>query len=446
MKKIVAGFIFVFILIIASLALSVISNNNITEATEWVEHTNDVLSQCDLLAEDAIQLETNNLGYFISQNKIYANNVIARKPKIAKDLLKLKNLTRDNPTQKVRISQLEVEFNKKIAFSDTIIHLVFNADREQAQHLINGGTGVDIIKNIQGTLQIIKTAEKKLLKTRTAKAKNLQYNFFITSIIIRLLALLALLLGYYFVLHTLRARKKHYNEIFAQNKLLQQQNERLEQFTYITTHDLQEPLLSLVSLTELLQNECAENISAEMGTYIKYISQASKRMQTLVKGIMEYSRIGTEKELVIVDCNEIVNEVLTDLSHTLKQLNAKVTVDHLPKVIGYRLELRLLFQNLISNALKFRKKDIIPEIKISAKEDVNHWFFSVQDNGIGIKEQDKDKIFVLFKRLHDRNEYEGTGIGLSHCEKIARLHGGTIWAESKFGEGTVFNFTIRKKV
>ena len=445
MKKIVAGFIFVFILIIASLALSVISHNNITEATEWVEHTNDVLFQCDRLAEDAFRLEANNHGYLISQNKIYANNVIARKSKIPKDIVKLKNLTRDNPAQTARITLLEVEFNKKIAFSDTIISLVSNADPKQAQKLINEGAGLDIMKNIQGTLQIIKTAEKELLKTRTAKAKNLQYKFFRTSIITTFIAILALLLGYYFVLHTLRARKKHYAEIFAQNKLLQQQNERLEQFTYITTHDLQEPLLSLVSLTELLQNECAENISAEMSTYIKYISQASKRMQTLVKGIMEYSRIGAEEESVIVDCNEIVNEVLTDLSHTLKQLNAKVTVDHLPKVIGYRLELRLLFQNLISNALKFRKKDVIPEIKISAKEDVDHWFFSVQDNGIGIKEQDKDKIFVLFKRLHDRNEYEGTGIGLSHCEKIARLHGGAIWADSKLGEGTVFNFTIRKK-
>lgn len=446
MKKIVAGFIFVFILIIASLALSVASNNNISEATEWVEHTNEVMFQCDILAEDAIQLETNNLGYFITQNNNYVKKIIARKLSIRKNLVKLKNLTSDNLTQTPRIKLLEVEFNKKIAFSDTIIHLVSNADHKQAQDLINGGTGFKIIKNIQATLQIIKTAEKELLKTRTAKAKNLQYKFFRTSIITTFIAILALLLGYCFVVHTLRARKKHYNEIFAQNKLLQQQNERLEQFTYITTHDLQEPLLSLISFTDLLQNECSESISEEISTYIKYISQSSKRMQTLVKGIMEYSRIGTEKESVIVDCNEIVNDVLTDLSRTLKQLNAKVTVDHLPTVIGHPLELRLLFQNLISNALKFRKKDVIPEIKISAKEDVDHWFFSVQDNGIGIKEQDKDKIFVLFKRLHDRNEYEGTGIGLSHCEKIVRLHGGTIWAESKFGEGTVFNFTIRKKV
>jgi len=445
MKKIVAGFIFVFLMIIASLALSVTSNNNITEATEWVEHTNDVLSQCDLLSEDAIQLETNNLGYFISRNKIYAKNVIARKSKIPKDIAKLKNLTRDNPAQTARITLLEVEFNKKITFSNTIISLVSNAEIKQAEKLINAGTGVEIIKKIQGSLTIIKTAEKKLLTTRTAKAKNLQYKFFRTSVITTFIAILALLLGYYFVVHTLRARKKHNNEIVAQNKLLHQQNERLEQFTYITTHDLQEPLLSLVSLTDLLQNECSENISEEMSTYIKYISQSSKRMQTLVKGIMEYSRIGAEEESVLVDCDEIVNEVLTDLSHTLKPLNAKVTVDHLPKVIGYPLELRLLFQNLISNALKFRKKDVIPEIKISAIEDVDHWFFSIQDNGIGIKEQDKDKIFVLFKRLHDRNEYEGTGIGLSHCEKIARLHGGTIWADSKFGEGSVFNFTIRKK-
>lgn len=229
-----------------------------------------------------------------------------------------------------------------------------------------------------------------------------------------------------------------------QNRKLKNQNKELEQFTYITSHDLQEPLRTLVSFTELLEKEFAGKLEGNGDIYIDFISQSSRRMQELVKGLLDYSRIGREKQLVEVDCNQIVKDVLSDMAITLAESKAKISVGNLPKLKGYSTELRQLFQNLISNAVKFRKKDVIPEVKIAVQEEKENWLFSIQDNSIGIDEKDMHKLFVIFKRLNNRDEYEGTGIGLAHCKKIVELHGGTIWAESKLGEGSTFKFTIQK--
>lgn len=227
-----------------------------------------------------------------------------------------------------------------------------------------------------------------------------------------------------------------------QNKKLQNQNKELEQFTYIASHDLQEPLRSLISFSELLEKEFIGKLGENGEFYINFISKSSKRMQLLVKGLLDYSRIGREKKLAEIDCNQIIKDVLSDMMITIKESNAEITVSDLPHLKGYETEIRQLFQNLVSNALKFRKKDVAPKIKIFAQKKEDDWLFSVQDNGIGIEENNKQKLFVIFKRFNNREEYEGTGIGLAHCKKIVELHGGTIWADSKFGEGSSFYFTI----
>lgn len=237
-------------------------------------------------------------------------------------------------------------------------------------------------------------------------------------------------------------RKKAELEIATQNRKLQIQYKELEQFAYIASHDLQEPLRTIVSFSELLQNQCNESNNEAVNTYINFITNSSKRMQELIKGLLDYSRVGKHRELSYVDCNSIVQEVLSDLGTAIQESNAQITINPLPCLNAYALEIRLLFQNLISNALKFRLNENTPKITISAKAEKKHWHFTIQDNGIGISENDKEKIFIIFKRLHNRNEYEGIGIGLSHCKKIIELHGGEIWVESKLNEGSTFNFTI----
>ena len=218
-----------------------------------------------------------------------------------------------------------------------------------------------------------------------------------------------------------------------------------EQFTYIASHDLQEPLRTLINFTRILKEDYAVKLDEDGNKYIEFIHNSATRMRELVKGLMEYSLLGKERELTIVDCNSIVGEVLSDMGNYIKESHAIITVDKLPILTGYATELRLLFQNLINNAIKFQKKEVCPEIKISAGSHQKEWIFNIQDNGIGIQEKFKEKIFIIFKRLHRRDEYEGAGIGLSHCKKIIELHGGRIWVKSTPGAGSTFIFTIPKR-
>ncbi|MDO8999994.1 MAG: ATP-binding protein [Bacteroidota bacterium] len=237
-------------------------------------------------------------------------------------------------------------------------------------------------------------------------------------------------------------RKKIEQEIAVQYKKLESQNKELEQFTYIASHDLREPLQTLNSFVKLIKDEFAGKLGDQGDKYLEFIFQSSSRMQDLVKGLMDYSLIGKEPEIKLVDCNIIVNEVLSDLNYSIKESDALILVKNLPEINGYPTELRQLFQNLISNALKYRRNDIDLEIVISAEKSGNSCLFSIKDNGIGIDKDDKEKIFTLFKRLHNRDEYSGIGVGLSYCKKIVEIHNGNIWVDSTPGEGSTFYFTI----
>ncbi|MCF4101661.1 ATP-binding protein [Gillisia sp. M10.2A] len=233
------------------------------------------------------------------------------------------------------------------------------------------------------------------------------------------------------------------------NKYLEQlkfKNKELEQFSYITSHDLQEPLKTVVSFINLIDIEYKDSLNDNLATYFNYIRGASNRMSMLINGLLEYSRIGHSCDLDKVDLNELLSGIYVDLSHKIKNSNAQVTSQKLPEVRGYKLELRLLFQNLITNAVKFRRSDVVPSVNISFTEDSHNWIFHIKDNGIGIKEELQNKIFVIFQRLHHRNTYEGTGIGLAHCKKIIELHQGKIWLTSNPGKGCIFSFNIPKNL
>jgi signal transduction histidine kinase len=228
-------------------------------------------------------------------------------------------------------------------------------------------------------------------------------------------------------------------------RMMKGKNEELEQFAYIASHDLQEPLRTTSSYVALLEKEIKSKLDERSELYLKHITNSSERMRMLITGLLEYSRIGKEKEKELVDIGQIVTDVLTDIDTVIKENNAKIIVHPLPKLQAYPIELRQLFQNLITNALKFRKKEVDPVIEINAVEGNNAWKFSVKDNGIGIDEKFFPRIFIIFQRLHARKDYSGNGIGLAHCKKIAELHKGTIRVESKLGEGSTFYITLSKK-
>ena len=229
-------------------------------------------------------------------------------------------------------------------------------------------------------------------------------------------------------------------------KRVQERTKELEQFVYVASHDLQEPLRTISNFVGLIEEEYAGKLDKGMDQYLRFIVTAARKMRNLIKDLLDFSRIGREITFAAVDCNEILNEVTAELGISIKESNTKITSSILPVLNGNEIELKQLFQNLISNAIKFLKKNVTPEIEITVEEKATEYLFAVRDNGIGIDEQYKDRIFIIFQRLHTVAEYPGTGIGLATCKKIVARHNGKIWIESKLGEGSTFYFTISNKL
>lgn len=226
---------------------------------------------------------------------------------------------------------------------------------------------------------------------------------------------------------------------------LKQKNIELEQFAYVASHDLQEPLRTVSGFVELLKRHYKNETNENVIKYINYITDASDRMRRLVQDLLDYSRLGRERILETIDCNKVVQEVLSDLAIAIQESRAVIHIDPLPVISGYTTEMKQLFQNLLSNSLKFRNPGEPPVINISVLPREDSWQFSVTDNGIGIDEKYWERIFVIFQRLHTKSEFVGTGIGLAHCKKIAELHNGKIWVDATPGKGSTFYFTIKKR-
>ena len=228
------------------------------------------------------------------------------------------------------------------------------------------------------------------------------------------------------------------------NSKLTSSNKEIEQFAYIASHDLQEPLRTISNYASLFQNRYKGKLDNDADKYLDVISKATGRMQALIRDLLDYSRIGQDKKNTDIDCNLLLKDILNDMATGIAENKATINVGELPIVNGYLSGLKSLFQNLISNAIKFRKNDINPVVTINAQEKGRVWVFTVKDNGIGIDKAYFDKLFIIFQRLHTKTEYPGTGIGLAHCNKIVELHGGKIWVESELRKGSTFYFTIPK--
>jgi PAS domain S-box-containing protein len=234
-------------------------------------------------------------------------------------------------------------------------------------------------------------------------------------------------------------------ELEHRSQELARSNSELEQFAYVASHDLQEPLRMIGSFTELLARRYQGKLDKDADEFIAYIVDATKRMRSLVGDLLLLSRVGSQgKETEPTDANAVIDQLLCDISHSIQETCATITRDPLPTVLADRRQLSQIFQNLISNALKFKSKDP-PKVHISFKKSDKDWIFSVSDNGIGIDPQYFERVFVIFQRLQGREDYPGTGIGLAICKKIVERHHGKIWIESEQCKGSTFYFSIPVK-
>jgi len=234
----------------------------------------------------------------------------------------------------------------------------------------------------------------------------------------------------------LREEHRHALEELARS------NRDLEQFAYVASHDLQEPLRMVATYTQLLAERYQGKLDDNADKYIHYAVDGALRMQTLVHDLLAFSRVGRQgTDLKVTDCNLVVESALKNLQAAIQESEAKIIHAHLPNVLADSSQLVQVFQNLIGNAIKFRSAER-PVIRVSAQFECREWTFSVADNGIGIPPEQAEIVFVIFKRLHTREEYPGSGIGLAICKKIVEGHGGRIWVESEAGHGSNFRFTM----
>lgn len=237
-------------------------------------------------------------------------------------------------------------------------------------------------------------------------------------------------------------RKQAEVKLQNQKQDLARSNDELQQFAYVASHDLQEPLRMITSYLELLERRYKGQLDDKADKFIAYAVDGATRMQILINDLLSYSRVGTQgQNYESVDCEKILQNVLRNLRVAIAESNAIIAHDPLPSLNADVTQLTQLFQNLIGNALKFRREDP-PQIYVGVKRTNGKWLFSVRDNGIGIESQYTNRIFVIFQRLHNRTEYSGTGMGLAICKKIVERHGGTLWVESIPGEGSTFYFTL----
>jgi len=236
-------------------------------------------------------------------------------------------------------------------------------------------------------------------------------------------------------------RKQAERRLKKQAEELKRSNADLEQFAYIASHDLKGPLRMVSSYVELLAKRYKGKLDSNADEYIKFAVDGSMRMKNLIDDLLLYSRVTTQsKKYESVNCNDILNQVIHDLQITIKERGLVLNRDVLPTVEGDSIKLYQLLENLISNAIKFCDKQ--PKIEIKAEQKNEKWLFSISDNGIGINSEFCKQIFTIFRRLHTREEYLGTGIGLSICKRIVEQHDGEIWVESEVGEGSTFYFTV----
>lgn len=461
--------------VIALVANTVVSSYNIISLNNresLVRHTRDVQTQLLEIFSLLKDAESGQRGFVITSDKMYLEPVNIAKSQLPDMQEKLRLLVVDNKSQSNRFVTLKNLIKNRIEILDKAIQLTTQNERK-AMELIQTGIGFKVMNQIRDLIHDMDHAEDDLLRERTNDAKNMLRTTLITNVIGTSIGLIVIGLAYQFVSQELNRRKTAEAEVRQINdrleatvqtrtkaltqtsKELMRSNQELEKFAYVASHDLQEPLRKIQAFGDRLKQKASDQLDENCRDYVNRMQTSATRMRTLINDLLSYSRITSQgKQFALMDLNDLIAEVISDIETRLEECQGKVEVQSLPQIHGDPTQIRQLFQNLIVNALKFRKSDTPPVVVIRATPasdlsvisvppaPTTGWRITISDNGIGFDPAYAERIFELFQRLHGRGEYDGTGIGLAVCRKIVERHGGRISANAQPNVGAVFTIDL----
>jgi signal transduction histidine kinase len=422
----------------------------------WQRHTHVVIETLDVVLVDALDAEIALRDYIIAGDESYVEAYRQAIGRMRGYVIELRNLTADNSIQQRALDRLESLIKVKLTDTEDWLGLGKRGASTTTFEAMRIGTTKQLMDRIRATLLEIKQEEQRLLAKRSAATEASSQKNKVEIVIVDVLAVLVLLSAGAVIWRETEQRRRAEVNIRALNTSLEKKtvelresardltrsNRDLEQFAYVASHDLQEPLRMVASFTQLLAKRYQDKLDKDAHDFIEYAVDGATRMQTLISDLLNYSRVGAQAKAVkLTNCDAILQRVLLNLKFAIADVGAVITHDSLPVLMGNDTELNQLFQNLVGNAIKFRGENP-PRVHVSSEPNENGWKISVQDNGIGISPEHRERIFLIFQRLHSRAEYPGTGIGLAICKKIVERYGGHIWIESPPQGGSIFSFTI----
>lgn len=455
-------FISSIVLIIAFSIFSISNIKDLIHDQEQKSHTNEVLFNLEQVISQIKDAETGQRGFLLTGNREFLDDYYGAYERTRNNIDEVDKLTEDNVSQQMRLDSLSKFVEIRFGELEERLKLDFTPqnDAKNQELLALGKQSMDRIRDI---IMRMENYETELLSYRTTNAKESIDSTFIILSVFTVLVVIIIITSFSFTLNEFQRRSRTEHELQETVENLEYSNENLEQFAYVASHDLQEPLRKIQAFGNLLKSEAGDSLSQTAAQYVDRMQNASGRMQLLINELLNFSRASRNAEqFENVVLRKKINNAIFDLEIAIKEANAKIDLDLSSEIEfrGNKTQLSQLFLNLIGNAIKFRKEGVDPVINIvgrnydvrenkygfKLKPNTEYFEVTVSDNGIGFDEKYMDKIFTIFQRLHPKMQYKGTGIGLALCKKIVSNHGGFITAKSKPGEGATFIMIFPKKL
>jgi signal transduction histidine kinase len=463
--RLLLGFAVALIFILANAIVSFQAANTLTSNYQRVLETEEAITKVEEVFSIVKDAETGQRGFLLTSRPEFLEPYNSAVEKIDQHLEALRQKSARDAELLEKIAELEAAIDIRMA---TLARSLEIYRQGGVQGIAEGGTlevGRVQMEEIRRRVDTIRAEEQERLDQRLFEVRISSRNSVITFIAANFVVLILIVLVYSLVRRDIAERERfarqlqeaHDNleakvvertlELSTANTELERSNRELQDFAFVASHDLQEPLRKIQAFGDRLKTVQGPKFDDQGRDYLERMQNAAGRMHTLINDLLTYSRVTTKAQpFVKTDLNEVVNSVMSDLEIRIQQSGGHVEIESLPTIDADELQMRQLFQNLIANGLKFHRESVPPVVKISSSDTGNGTVsITVADNGIGFDEKYLDRIFTPFQRLHGRSEYEGTGIGLAVCRKIVERHGGSLIAKSEPGKGSAFIFTLPKR-